>query len=326
MKCVRILFLMLVAVCAAWVQAASARAWWSVAPETPYVGQPYTLMLTIETHALDEIGNVDIPALPPETTAEVSYRMTGPHRHTTFRIRQQHPTARIVSIPESPIRVTVQTLVTSSQRIRHFSRKDVSLMVPAFSYTVKPLPEAAKDALLGKVAVTLTADKSTFAPGEVLELTATVTMTDGYLPESLPIALEAPATGRLYPFHNVLKTPAKCVAKAFYVAEGEAPVTLALVPLTCFDAATEKVTSATAAPLTITPRPQVEETPQTITLHLGKETVRGLPLRFAPREGALVIGALSEPYTCHESSGDWTRVTCATGAGWILTRSLGTEE
>ncbi len=320
------LFILLLCLIVLPVEAALTKAWWSVSPETPYVGQPYTLTLTLETKSLEEIEEIDIPGLPPNVSSTSTHERKGPLRHTYFSFPQSHPTARIVSIPESQIRAKVQALVYTNLNFYQFHSSVQSVTAPAFSYEVVPLPSEAKDAFLGEVKVDFAVNSTTFSSGDVLELAVRIKVTNGAFPENLSLDLLPPFEGRLYPFYTLTQSRTQLTAKAFYIAEGDAPITLTLAPLTVYDAKQKTRREVTAPSITLTPRPTVEEVPQTITLHLGKGTVHGLPLRFAPREGAIVIGALSEPYRRHETSGDWTRVSCDNGDGWILTHALGEEE
>ncbi len=323
----RSLLCLLVGCCAMGVEAALSKAWWSVEPARPYVGQSYALVLTVETEPKEEICDLKLSTLPQEVRPEITQREVNGKRQTRFSFEQRHPTARLVALPLSQLRAGVQTMTHSSVGFYSFNRSTQSCTVPAFSYEVRELPELAKGAILGDFTVTLTAAKETFTPGEVVQVTAQVTMTEGRLPESFPLTLKDGGTGRCYPFRveeDVRVRGERLTAKAFYVPMVDQPITLTLEPITAFHPTTEKLTSIAMPTLTLTPASaETDAPPQAITLHLGNKSVHGLPLRFAPREGALIVGALTSPHTALETYGPWTRVHCASGEGWIETRLLG---
>ncbi len=307
-------------------QAALTGAWWRVEPSTPYAGQPYTLLLNVETGEDEEVKSINVPILPQGVTAEVSSEVVGEKRRTEFRIEQFHSEAQFVTLPETTLRVEIQTLTKGTSGFYMMHTRTQRAMISAFSYEVEEPPAEAEGAILGDFSVQLLADKTTFQPGEVLELTVQLTMREGRAPETLDLQLEDEDCGRRYPFYVTSQSKKKLVAKSYYVPLTTDEITLRLKPIKGFNTRKHAVSEVVAPPLVLTPALQEEQTPQAITLHVGGRTLHGLPLRFAPREGALVIGALTAPYVCHEVHGEWTRVSCESGDGWILTTCLGDDK
>jgi hypothetical protein len=198
------------------------------------------------------------------------------------------------------------------------------ISVPAFSYEVVPLPGEARDLPIGLFDLQLTADQSTFLPGEVRLITATLTAQEGGVPMDYTFEWANTAFGEVYPFRVKERTNKQLVAEAYVVVSSETDVALSLKSLRAFNLATRSVAEVTCKPFSLKVGTPEEVATEDMTLSMDSETLAkpGAPLRFAPTEGAPIIGTLTESYQVVETRDAWVRVQTPSSAGWILRAAL----
>ena len=296
---------------------------WGTAPSAPvYAGQDYDLTLTLITEQDEEVSGLKSEQGPQTNPDAQSHLIRDGKRITTLRWHQNAARPKLVALPAGRLFVSLSTVKTFGFGRTVFT-DTADGTIPAFSYDVVALPPEAEGAALGRFVYTLRSDAPTFASGDIRRITAELRAIEGRIPETLTLALEPPTTGRLYDF-EVTRTPKQLTATAYYVTDGAAPITLKAKPINIFDLATRTRKPLNARPLTLMWVPETaaaEEEPTEITLGEGET---GLPLRFAPRDTAPVIGvlpnahreaALAAPLERYEG---WMRVRAANGAsGWL---------
>ena len=300
---------------------------WGTDPSAPvYVGQSYMLTLTLETGKGEEITRFATDQGPKEAPESQSVRETKDARFTTFCWPQTAGTARLVALPAGWLSAELAVVQQFGAFGRMVQTRQEQTALPAFSYEVQELDGEAAGALIGSFTMELAADAATFASGDVRILTATLEAREGAVPESYPFALVEGSPGRCYPFRTVERTRKRLTAQAYYVTEGEASLSLALTPLRVFDVSSRSVTELSAEPLVLQMHAAEEAAAEMVTL--GATASAGEPLRFAPRAGSPVLGALerSSPRTVLERRPGWVRVCCEDGrTGWMREQALDGE-
>ncbi len=308
------------------VQAKITMVTWGVSPASPvYVGQTYDLTLTIETDPNEEIAEYRLTQGPKIPSEKPIVETVNGRRRTIFRWQQVESNVKLVAIPEGELLARVMVVQTFGFA-RYQTSTTQQVVVPAFSYEVVELPGEARGAPIGNFALSLTADQSSFSPGEVRVLTATLVATEGAIPETMTFALKEEKKGRLYPFRVKSYSTKKLVAEAYYVTEGEQDLTLGLQSFKAFDLVHRQLTTVYCSPLILSFKPEEADATADVPITLGQGEVRGLPLRYAPTDRAPVIGVLVAPVTRYETYEEWTRVACAEGEGWIRTALLGENQ
>jgi hypothetical protein len=296
---------------------------WGTDPAAPvYAGQVYDVTLTLETLPEEEISGVRLDQGPSHQPTQSSHTENG-RRYTVLRWKHCDPRAKMVTFPQGRLTANV-THVQTFGFMRTANTTQQFVTVPAFNYEVQDLPGEARGMPIGTFDLKLTADRDTFAPGEVRLLTATLTAREGVVPEDYAFTLAETTAGALYPFRITARNEREVTAQAHFVVSAETDVTLCLNPLSAFDLGERKVRTIECAPLKLRMQPFEESLAEdtTITVTQGTTTQQGLPLRFAPTEGAPIIGTLGTPWTVEETHGAWSRVRTAIGTGWIRSALL----
>lgn len=297
---------------------------WGTNPAAPvYAGQVYDVTLTLETLPEEEISGVRLdqgPGRQPDQQTSITEKG---RRYTVLHWRHCDPRAKMVSFPQGRLTANV-THVQTFGFMRTANTTQQFLTVPAFTYEVQDLPGDARGMPIGTFDLKLTADRDVFAPGEVRLLTATLTAREGVVPEDYAFTLAETTAGVLYPFRITARHEREMTAQAYFVTSAETDVTLCLEPLSAFDLTERKVRKVSCAPLKLRMQPFEESLAEdtAITISQGTATHQGLPLRFAPTEGAPIIGTLGAPWTVEETYGAWSRVRTAVGTGWIRSSLL----
>ncbi len=297
---------------------------WETSPRAPlYVGQAYELTLTLETQQDEEIAGVRLEQGPKVRPNEQSSVIKNGRRYTTLHWQQQESAPKIVSIPAGRIQADV-TLVQVFGFMRTANTTSQVVSAPALSYEVVPLPGDARGLPIGLFDLQLAADQSTFLPGEVRLITATLTAREGYVPSDYAFEWADTAFGEVYPFRVKERTNKQLIAEAHVVISSETDVSLCLKPLRAFNLATRTATMVNCAPLSLKVGAPESATTEDMTLSIDTASAvnPGAPLRFAPTEGAPIIGALTTPYQVLETRDTWVRVQTPSGAGWIRRSAL----
>ncbi len=308
--------------------AALESAQWSVSPAAPlYVGQCFEVRLTLVTAPAEEVVSLHLPSGPEAEYTDVRVEQLEGKRHTTFVWEQMSTTAQRFSFAASTVRAQLQVVqrmgfFTSSQRF------DSQAPLSAFSYETVPLPGEAEGLPIGDFKMHLTVSPETYAPGDVVILTASIEARSGRLSEAPSLTLEGHPQGRLYPFIPTLQTAKRMEARAYYaLPEGGNDETLTLTPLKVFDLASRQVKPVTCAPLNLTPRIAAPDDSVVADVTLG-ETKAEIPLRFAPDERAPIVGMLDRReelgvrHEVLEVYGGWSRLP----QGWVRTAALEAKE
>ena len=323
----RIVFSLMALFCAGTLSAKLMSAKWGTEPAAPvYAGQVYDLTLTLETLPEEEISGVRMeqgPGRPPERQS--TYQKEG-RRYTVLHWQQCEAKEKIVSIPAGRL----QANVTQVQNFGHFRSASTTtqiVTVPAFDYEVQALPGEARGLPIGNLELNLGADRRFFAPGEVRLLTATLKAHEGYVPQAYVFTLEDTDSGELYPFRVITQSEHEVSAQAHFVVTAERDVTLRLKSLKAFELVGRSVKEVVCPPLTLRMRlpEETQEEDTAITVSQDAKANRGHPLRFAPVDGAPIVGTLASPWQVEETRETWSRVRTPTGAGWIRTTLLKEE-
>ena len=306
--------------CAGLAQAKVTSAAWSLNPASPvYVGQAYELCLTIETAADEEISTLRVDQ-GPQSVPEQRVSQANGKRQTTFVWELQAASPRLEAIAQA--RLLVQ--LTRVQRFgfgSHATTTTDRATVPAFQYEVLALPAEAAGAAIGHYALSLSANRGAFAPGDVREVTAILQAEAGHIPADFAFAWRSPEAfpGRLYPFREVERTRKRLVAKAWVAPdpEVEAP-TVALEPLKIFDVQSRTRSTLQAPALTLRAQAADRE---------AREAEAAAPepalLRFAPSDAAPILGPLEAPWQELSRREGWVMVRTAAGrCGWVPLKNL----
>lgn len=321
----RVLFYVSVLFVAPLAMAKLTSAKWGTEPAAPvYAGQPYELTLTFETQLDEEISNVQLDQSPGREADYQTTKQSKGKRLTTLHWKQLHPRPKMCAIPASRLVANV-THAQTFGFMRTMNTTRQSITVPAFNYEIVPLPDAAKGAHLGTFKMTLTADETTFSPGEVRLLTATLTAEEGCVPQDFAFTLAESEAISVYPFQWVRRTERECVAQAHIVITAEAATEVRLNAFQSFDLATRALKTVTCPPLTLTLRTEtMDEAEADIFVGVGASTTANQvkSLRFAPSIAAPVIGTLEGVWTEKERYEAWVRVETAQLSGWIREEEL----
>lgn len=303
-------------------RAALRSATWGTDPKAPvYVGQVYDLTLTLVTEKDEEITGVNLDQGPNRVPDAQSAELRDGLRHTVLRWRQSEDRPKLTAIPKGRLIANVTTVRTFGF-MRSATTDQQAVSVPAFSYEATDLPGEAKGAPVGAFTLTLTADAPTFRTGDVRVLTATLEAREGRVPETFAFALEGTPKGRIYPFRVTARKERLLVAQAYFVAEAEHDLTLRLAPFRAFDLGTRALADVRCPPLTLR-RTQEEQATTSDTVTVGAASGEGLPLLFAPAEGAPAVGVLPPALRERmdhplERRGPWVRVQGEGGRdGWV---------
>lgn len=292
------------------------KAAWSTSPSAPiYVGQPYSLCLTLETDENETVTFLQLAqAVGLQPDDSVSEVVDG-RKQTTFRWHRAETKADRVEVPS----MIVSTRVLRTVRMGFGSSSvetDARIQAPDFAYEVVPLPAEAEGAPLGVFEFTLTADAPKFTPGDVHELTLEARAKEGVLPEGLAPVLDPVEGVRIYPFRKIGQTSTRALFKAYVMIESEAPVTFALPPMRVFDLTTRSLRELPIAPLTLTPLTEAERA-SAAEAEAEQRPAMGQPLHFAPAEKSPVVGVVGESWTVEETSGEWSRIRSGNAEGWL---------
>lgn len=310
-----------------WVATASAAltsAIWSTDPVGPvYAGQPYELVLTIETGQDEEVSDVRLEQGPGRAPDRQETRLEKGRRFTMLRWKQQELRPKLVTIPEGRLQAAIMHIQTFGF-MRTASTRSQMTMIPSFDYEVQALPGEASGLPIGSFELNLTSDASTFIPGEVRVLTARLSAHTGIVPERCDFSLADTTSGELYPFRVVTRTERELIAQAYYVTATDQDIALRLNALKAFDLKTRQVVEVTSPTLLLRATSMEQQAPCDATVTIGgtSSVSQGTPLRFAPTEGAPVIGVLEMPYHEEATYDGWSRVRTPFGSGWIRSRML----
>ncbi len=301
------------------VCAALTRATWGTSPAAPvYVGQVYDLTLTLETASDEEISELQTDQGPSRNPDSQTTAVQDGVRRTTFRWSQCEAAPKLVAFPAGRLIAGV-TRVQNFGFSRFASTSRQAVEVPAFSYEAVTLPGEAAGAPIGDFTLRLTADSPTYRAGDVRVLTAELRAKSGRVPAQwTPRLAEAPAGA--YPFREVERTESLLRYQAYFVTAEAESMTVRLEPLKAFDLTHRALSEVACPPLTLT---QQVAAPEGETA--APEAPRERVLRFAPTEGAPILGVLAagEPWRETERSADWVRIELPGGAsGWLKAAEL----
>lgn len=293
---------------------------WRVQPKEVFANQVYALMLTFETDAEEEVTQFQISQGVTRNADRQTREKRNNRSYTTFYWDDVSPTAKMVAIPQSHVqafltRTYVQGFFRSSQT------HTAQAQVPAFQYTISELPGEAAGLPVGTFNLALTADKTTFKPGDVRELRALLTATSGAIPETVTFALADETSGRCYPFRITERTRTTCIAVARFVTEAETDFALQLVPFKAFDPTSRAVVSVSSHPVRFVQ--QAEEEQEEESVMIGAADSRSLALRFSPTLSAPIIATCPlDGFIPRETYKGWVRIESPAGEGWVPETNL----
>lgn len=293
---------------------------WSVQPSEIFENQLYTLSLTFETDPDEEVTQFQITQGIARNADRQTREKRNNRSYTTFHWHEVSATDKLVAIPQSRVQVMltrtyVQGFFRSSQSY------SAQAQVPAFQYTISKLPGEAEGLPIGTFHIALSADKKSFQPGDVRELTVTLSAESGAIPDEVTFALAENGSGRCYPFRITEQSRTTCSAVARFVTEAETDFELTLVPFKAFDPKTRSVVSIAPKPLRFVRKNETAAEEETVMI--GAEDSRSLALRFAPTLSAPIIATCPiDAFIPRESYKGWVRIESASGEGWVPETNL----